>query len=70
MDWYTIESSEVEIDYSQKDDMYVRLNSSRFEIYCSGVTLTIGLHLSETEYLKLDEMLRSEFKDKIVMTKE
>jgi len=32
-DWFTIESSEIDIDFSQKDDMYIKLCKDEFEIY-------------------------------------
>ena len=66
-DWYHIETSETNIDFSQKDNMYVKLSRKEFEIYCSGVTLVIGLTLSDKQYLKLDKTLRTRFKDKVVM---
>lgn len=66
-DWYHIETSEADIDFNQKDSMYVKLNRKEFEFYCSGVTLVIGLTLSDKEYTKLDKILRTRFKDKVVM---
>jgi hypothetical protein len=70
IDWYTIESSEIEINFSQKDDIYVKLCKKEIEINCSGITMVIGLKLSDKEYSKLDNTLRSCFKDKVVMMKE
>ena len=69
-DWYTVETSEFEVDFSQKDKMFVKLNLKEFEIYCSGVTIAIGLNLSEKEYSKLYKILRQQFKDKVVMMKD
>ena len=69
-DWYTIETSVTEIDFSQKDKMYVNLNQKEFEIYCAGVTIVIGLKLSKKEYSQLDKTLRTRFKDKIVIMKQ
>jgi len=69
-DWYTIETSETDIDFSQKDNMYVKLSQKEFEIYCSGVTIVIGLKLSDKEYSKLNKILRTRFKNKVVMMKE
>lgn len=66
-DWYTIETSETKIDFNQKDSMHVKLNRKEFEIYCSGVSISIGLTLTDKEYLKLDMTLRTRFKDKVVM---
>jgi hypothetical protein len=67
IDWYTIESSETEIDFSQKDNMYVKLSPKEFEIYCAGVTIVIRLNLSDKEYSKLNKILKSQFKEKVVM---
>ena len=67
IDWYTVESSEIEIDFSQKDNIYVKLIPTEFEIYCSGVTMVIGLNLSDQEYSELNKILRTRFKGKVVM---
>ena len=69
-DWYTIESSEIDIDYNQKDNMYVKLNQNEFEIYCSGVTINVSINLNDEEFSKLDMTLRTIFKDKVVILKE
>ncbi len=69
-DWYTIESSETNIDFSQKDNMYVTLTPNRFKIYCAGETIKIGLNLSEKEYKTLEKTLRNQFKDKVVLMKD
>ncbi len=69
-DWYTVETSEIDIDFSQKDEIYVKLRQKEIEIYCSGITMVIGLKLSDREYSKLDKILRTRFKDKVVMMKE
>lgn len=68
--WYTIETSVTEIDFTQKDKMYVRLNQKEFEIYCAEKTIVIGLNLSAKEYSKLDKTLRTRFKEKVVMLKD
>jgi hypothetical protein len=70
IDWYTIETSETEIDFSQKDKMYVKLSPKEFEIYCSGETVVIGLNLSAIEYSKLEKTLRTQFKDMVVLLKD
>ena len=69
-DWYTIESSVADIEFNQKDKMYVKLSHSNFEIYCSGITLIIGLDLSAGEYSKLNKALKTRFKDKVVIIQE
>jgi hypothetical protein len=69
-DWYTIETSENEINFSQKDKMYVTLDQKKFEIYCAGVTIVIGLKLSDKEHSHLDQTLRTRFKDMVVMMKQ
>ena len=69
IDWYTIETSETEIEFSQKDKMYVKLGPEEFEIYCSGETVVIGLNLSAIEYTKLEKTLRTQFKDMVVLMK-
>ncbi|MCF8302473.1 MAG: hypothetical protein K9I94_04285 [Bacteroidales bacterium] len=70
MDWYTIESSEAAINYTQQYDMYVRLKPKEFEMYCAGVTFHIGLNLTGMEYANLEKMLRTRFKGKVVMLKD
>ena len=69
-DWYTIESSETDIEINQKDKTYIKLNQNKFEIYYSGVTMIVGLNLSAKEYSKLDKVLVTRFNDKVVMIKE
>ncbi len=69
-DWYSIESSEIDIEYSQKDDMYVNLRKDEFKIYCSGVTIIVGLNLSDAEYSNLNKVLKTRFKDKVIIMKE
>ena len=68
-DWYTIESSEADIDFSQKDKMYVTLSPNRFEIYCSGEKIVIGLNLLEKEYKNLEKTLRNQFREMVVLLK-
>ena len=68
-DWYTIETSEADIEFSQKDKMYVTLSPNRFEIYCSGEKIVIGLNLSEREYKTLEKTLKNQFREMVVMLK-
>ena len=70
IDWYTVETSEIEIDFSQRDNIYVTLNKNEFKIYCSGVTIRIELKLFDKEYSNLVMILRTRFKGKVVMLKE
>jgi hypothetical protein len=66
-DWYTVESSETEIDFSQKDKIYVTLRQKEIEIYCAGVTHIISQNLSDKEHSQLDKVLRARFKDEVEM---
>lgn len=66
-DWYLIETSEAEIDYGEQDKMYVKHSRNEFEIYCAGVTVLIGLNLSDKEHLKLNRTLKTRFKNQVVI---
>ena len=68
-DWYTIETSEANINFSQKDKMYVTLSPNRFEIYCSGEKIVIGLNLSEKKYKTLEKTLKNQFREMVVLLK-
>ncbi len=69
-DWYSIETSEIDIDFNQKDKMYVKLCHKEFEIYCAGITINIGLELSDREYSNLELIIKTRFKDKVVIMSE
>lgn len=69
-DWYTIETSEKEIDFSQKDMMYITLSQKIFKIYCANATIVIALNLTKEEYNRLDKTLRKRFREKVVMLKD
>lgn len=70
IDWYTVETSEDEIDFSQKDKIYITLNKELIKVYCSGVSINIGLKLSGKEYSNLEKILKTRFKGKVVMREE
>ena len=70
VDWYYIRYSEREIDFSQKDKMYVKLSPNIFDFSSAGETIIIGLNLTEREYARLDRTLRRRFKDMVIMLKD
>ena len=67
IDWYTIESSENETELNQKDKIIIKLKKNLFEISWSGAKLIIGLELSDSEYKYLNRILKTRFKDKIIL---
>jgi hypothetical protein len=67
IDWYTVESSESKTELNQKDKIIIKLNSSLFEINWSGSKLIIGLELSDSELNDLNKILKTRFKDKIIL---
>ncbi|MCF8255602.1 MAG: hypothetical protein K9J84_13580 [Bacteroidia bacterium] len=67
IDWYTVETSENETELNQKDKIIIKLNSSLFEINWSGSKLIIGLELSDSELNDLKKILKTRFKDKIIL---
>jgi hypothetical protein len=67
IDWYTVESSENETELNQKDKIIIKLNNNLFEVYWSGSKLIIGLELSDSELNDLNKILRTRFKDKIIL---
>lgn len=68
-DWYTIETSESDIDFNQKDKMLVTLGPEKFELNYSGELIVIGLNISDKEILNLEKTLRSQFKEKVILKK-
>jgi hypothetical protein len=69
IDWYTVETTESDVGLSPKDNIIIKLKRETFEISWSGEKLTIGLNLSDKEYLKLDKILRKRFKDRMIFIK-
>ncbi len=67
IDWYTVETSENETELNQKDKIFIKLNSSLFEINWSGSKLIIGLELTNSELNDLNKILKTRFKDKIIL---
>ncbi len=67
IDWYTVETSENEAELNQKDKIIIKLNSSLFEISWSGSKLIIGLELNDSELNELTKILKTRFKDKIIL---
>jgi len=67
IDWYTVETSENETELNQKDKIIIKLKRNLFEINWSGSKLIIGLELSDSEYNNLNKILKSRFKDKIIL---
>jgi len=67
IDWYTVEASEIDMNFSQKDSIHITLRQKEIEIYCSGITHIIEQALSKKEYSQLDKVLRTRFEDKVEM---
>jgi len=67
IDWYSVETSENETELNQKDKIIIKLNSSLFEINWSGSKLIIGLELTDSELTDLNKILKTRFKDKIIL---
>lgn len=67
IDWFTVETSENETGLNQKDNIIIKINSSLFEINWSGSKLIIGLELTDSELTDLNNILKTRFKDKIIL---
>lgn len=68
-DWYTIETSEGDIEFNQRDLFYVTLSREIFKLEYLGESIVIGLNLSEKEIVNLENTLRNQFKDKVFLKK-
>lgn len=68
-DWYSIETSEGDLEFNQRDLLYVTLNREIFRLDCFIESIVIGLNLSEDEFIKLDKTLRNQFKDKVLLNR-
>lgn len=68
-DWYTIETSEADIEFNQRDLFYVTLSREIFRLDYFIESVSIGLNLSEKEFKKLEKTLRNQFKDKVFLKK-
>lgn len=66
IDWYTVETSEYDIELNQKDKIIVKLKKNTIEISWSGSKIVIGLELSDSELKNLDWIFKKRFKDKII----
>jgi len=66
-DWYSIESSESDTELNYKDDMIIRLRRDSFEIIWTGEQLNIGLKITDKEYLQLEEILKTRFKERVTL---
>ncbi len=66
-DWYSIESSESDTELNYKDDMIIRLRRDSFEINWTGEQLNIGLKITDKEYLQLEEILKTRFKERVTL---
>lgn len=68
-DWYSIETSEGDLEFNQRDLLYVTLNREIFRLDYFIESIVIGLNLSEDEFIKLDKTLRNQFKDKVLLNR-
>jgi ATP-dependent phosphoenolpyruvate carboxykinase len=69
LDYYYIESSETDTEFSPKDKMIVRLSQQKFEIDWSGDHLEIGLNLTDKEQESLKEAFEIVFKERTTLLK-
>ena len=67
IDWYTVETSESDIELNQKDKIIIKLKKNLIEVAWSGMKLTIGLELNDSELYNLDRILKKRFCDKITL---
>ncbi len=67
IDWYTIESSESDIELNQLDKIIIDLKNDSIEISWSGAKVKIELTDMEKEIIKLKKILKKRFKDKIIL---
>ena len=66
-DWYLVESSESDTELNYLDKIIIKLRRELIEISWSGEKVTIGLDLSEKEYLQLENTLKNNFKQRIIL---
>jgi len=66
-DWYTVESSESDIELSQKDKIIIKLRPHVFTISWPGEQLSIGLNLLDKEFLRLKKILKTSFKERVIL---
>ncbi len=65
IDWYSVETSESDIELNYKDKMYVKLKHDLFQIHWSGQDLIIGLNLTEKKFCELKRVLKNIFKNRV-----
>jgi len=70
VDWYSIESTESEIELNQKDKIIIKLTQDIVEIGWSGEQVKIALTLTEKERNQLETTLNRSFKEKLLLIKE
>ncbi len=66
-DWYTIETSESDIELNQKDKIIIKLKMNSIEVSWSSMKLVIGLELNDSELHNLDRILKKRFREKIIL---
>lgn len=66
-DYYSIETSESEVELGYLDKIIIELSKERIKIRWSWVQVEIGLSLQENEFAKLERILKRRFKEKIIM---
>ena len=67
-DYYSIETSESDIELSHLDKIYINIHNDKINIYWSGNSLDIGLQLLENEIQHLKKILKKRFREKIIVT--
>lgn len=66
-DWYTVETSECDVELNQNDKIIITLKTNYIEISWSGFKMAIGLELSKSEFNKLLRILNKRFKRQIIL---
>ena len=66
-DFYSIETSESDIELSYLDKILIELNEDNIKINWSGDRVEIGLNLEENEIKYLRKILKKRFKERLIL---
>ena len=66
-DFYSIETSESDIELSYLDKILIELNEDNIKINWSGDRVEIGLKLEENEIKYLRKILKKRFKERLIL---
>jgi hypothetical protein len=69
INWYSIESTESEIELNPKDKIIIKLTQDILEIRWSGELVQIGLTFTEKERNRLETILNRSFKQRLILIK-